>query len=206
MVQHFDVNKLQTVGDAIPLIGHVAGNPVLREGTFSVSENGILVYQSGSTTTSGDELLWLDRAGKQIGKTGTPGEYGTASISPDGSKLAAATLKPNAIWIYDVARGIRTRLAFELAVSGQPEWSPAGFEAREPPCARQIVAKPKLPCANWVAWPGARKAGNVRQRRVQSLFQDQPFLPIANGWLTSRLNWDERKSTWCPSCTAAASG
>jgi len=138
MAQEFDGKKLRSLGDPRPLIERVAGNPILGKGTFSVSENGVLVYQSGSTLTSGDELLWLDRTGKQTAKTGTPGEYGTAAISPDGRKLAAATLEPSAIWVYDVVRGIRTRLTFEPAVIGQPEWTPDGksivfFSDREGP-------------------------------------------------------------------------
>ena len=135
MAQRFDASKLQIVDDAISLVEQVAGNPTLGGGTFSASENGILVYLMGSAFKGGNELLWLDRNGRQIGKTGSSGEYATTTISPDGSRLASAAMEPTGIWVYDVTRGTRTRLTFDVGlsvdfcgdcVSGQPAWSPDG--------------------------------------------------------------------------------
>lgn len=127
MAQPFDQNKLEVSGDAVPLVaeaGAVASGS--NRSLFSASNNGILVYRTGSETAGGNALLWFDRNGKQIAETGAPGRYGTVSVSPDGTKLVAATLEPNSIWVYDIARGTRTRVTFHASVNGQPSWSPDG--------------------------------------------------------------------------------
>ncbi|HXT86354.1 MAG TPA: protein kinase, partial [Verrucomicrobiae bacterium] len=127
MAQHFDARKLEVNGDAVPLIGEAgAVASGSNRSLFSASNNGILVYRTGSETAGGNALLWFDRNGKQIAQTGALGHYGTVTISPDGAKLAAATLDPNSIWVYDIARGTRTRITFHASVNGQPSWSPDG--------------------------------------------------------------------------------
>jgi len=126
MAQRFDTNRLQTTGDAVPIAENVAVDQNTGRAIFTVSENGILAYQVGNEAAGGNALVWFDRSGKQIAKTGDPGSYATISISPDGSKVAAATVEPNTIWVYDVARGTSTRITFSSTVNGQPSWSPDG--------------------------------------------------------------------------------
>ena len=126
MAQQFDAAKLRLAGDAMPVTEHVQADAATGRGIVSVSQNGNLVYEGGLAATGGNQLLWFDRAGKQIGQTGGPGDYATTSISPDGTKLAVANLGPNGIWVYDIARGTKTRLTFSAAVNGQPSWSPDG--------------------------------------------------------------------------------
>ena len=71
-----------------------------------------------------------DRSGKQIAETGTSGYFTAASLSPDGSRLAAEVGIPGAsgfnIWVSDLARGIPTRLTFSSVIDAAPAWSPDG--------------------------------------------------------------------------------
>ena len=60
LAQLFDAKKLQLAGDAVPLAAHDAVDSTMSRGNFSVSENGILVYASGSLSQA--RLLWFDRA------------------------------------------------------------------------------------------------------------------------------------------------
>jgi hypothetical protein len=46
---------------------------------FSVSSTGTLAYQPSDT---GSQLLWFDRAGRQLGVLGDPAEYGDVELSP----------------------------------------------------------------------------------------------------------------------------
>ncbi|HEV2314253.1 MAG TPA: protein kinase, partial [Candidatus Acidoferrales bacterium] len=126
MAQRFDPAKLQLTGDAMPVTEHVQADAATGRGIVSASQNGYLVYEGGNATSGKNQLLWFDRAGKQIAETGEPGDYATTSLSPDGTKLAVATLGSIGIWTYDIARGTKTRLTFSAAVSGQPSWSPDG--------------------------------------------------------------------------------
>ncbi len=130
MAQRFDADAVHLIGDAVPVIEHAASDPIIWRETLSASEHGMLVYRSQSRFGENLRLLWFDRTGKQVGETGTAGNYGTLSLSPDGSKLAIARVAPGAsnldIWLYDLARGMPTRLTFSSEGAGQPCWSPDG--------------------------------------------------------------------------------
>ena len=128
MAQRFDADRLRLIGEATPLAGHALVNTAENGGIFTVSENRLLVYQAGNATGGNGQLLWFDRSGKQIGETGTPGDFFTPSLSPGGRRLAVAILSnaTNAnVWVFDLARGIKTRLTFSLDDVG-PVWSPDG--------------------------------------------------------------------------------
>jgi eukaryotic-like serine/threonine-protein kinase len=128
MAQRFDAGRLRLIGEAMPLAERAEVNDIWK-GIFTVSENGILAYEVGNTSGSA-QLLWFDRSGKQIGETGTPGDYSEVSLSPDGSKLAITAAEPvtrnRDIWVYDLARGIKTRLTFSADLNVAPSWSPDG--------------------------------------------------------------------------------
>jgi Tol biopolymer transport system component len=131
MAQRFDVASQRLIGQAAPLAEDAAVNANVYRGVFTVSGNGILSYQTGGSIGQNAELLWFDRSGKQMGETGAIGALYTPSISPDGRKLAVRVTAPGAatvnnIWIYDLARGVKTRLTFSSDNEGDPEWSPDG--------------------------------------------------------------------------------
>jgi Tol biopolymer transport system component len=88
-----------------------------------------LVYQTGAGVT-GSQLTWFDRAGKQIGVVGEPAAYGDVGLSPDGKWATVSIANPGGgtrdIWVYDVARGLRTRFTSDPAVEQNSVWSPDG--------------------------------------------------------------------------------
>ncbi len=131
VAQRFNAATLRLAGPAMPLAGHVEVNRPLMLGLFGVSSNGILAYRAGDSHGEIAKLLWFDRSGKQIGETGAPGDYSAPSLSPDGRKLAVEQITPGAtgghdIWVYDLARGVGTRLTFSASVNDEPAWSPDG--------------------------------------------------------------------------------
>jgi Tol biopolymer transport system component len=137
MAQPFDVKKLAFTGEAVPVAEHVLSIGAQRRGVFSVSTNGMLVYQSGVAGGT-QQLVWLDRAGKRLGTLGDPGDMSNVMLSPDGKRALVCQLDPGTrtfdLWLYDVARGLRTRFTFENARTIMPAvWSPDGsviaFEA-----------------------------------------------------------------------------
>ncbi|HYL64091.1 MAG TPA: hypothetical protein VE077_15870, partial [Candidatus Methylomirabilis sp.] len=129
MAQQFDAESLRLTGASVPLTSQTLANPILRNGIFSASDNGVLVYETGESATA-NQILWLDRTGKALGTTGPPGEYAGPQISPDGHRLAISLTTlgvPNFdIWVYDILRGRSTRLTFNLAADVAPAWSPDG--------------------------------------------------------------------------------
>ncbi|HEY4838758.1 MAG TPA: hypothetical protein VIH72_09130, partial [Candidatus Acidoferrales bacterium] len=120
--QAFDAGSLQLKGEAMPIIPQ-AITEVRGPGRYSVSENGILVWQSNWTREY--QLLWFDREGKQIGSVGPVMEVTSGQephLSPDGKRLVIK--RDNNIWVIDLARdtGIRLTSVF----SQLPLWTPDG--------------------------------------------------------------------------------
>ena len=72
------------------------------------------------------QLVWLDRSGKQLSTVGEPADIGNMQFSPDRKRVAAWLSGPDDIWIFDVDRGLRTRFTFGPAKDDSPVWSPDG--------------------------------------------------------------------------------
>ena len=128
MAQPFDAERLTTTGEAVPVAEQVQG--VLnsgRVGAFSVSETGLLAYRERAGA-SGGILTWSDRSGKQGRAVGDAGPLNEFRFSPDGQRVAVAVQDRAGfdVWIYDVSRGLRTRLTFDKASDRNPVWSPDG--------------------------------------------------------------------------------
>ncbi len=129
MAQAFDADALELRGDPFPVAQQVQFVPGLLWSNFAVSNNGVLAYQSGAIE-SGVQLIWYDRAGKKTRSLPEGGFYNQPRLAPDGKRLAAMYIDPATrnldIWVYDLARGTRTRLTFDPAADNFPVWSPDG--------------------------------------------------------------------------------
>jgi Tol biopolymer transport system component len=122
MAMPFDVKRLEPAGSAVPLAEMVD--------TFSVSENGVLVYRTGSVGGFGKQLTWYDRSGKQKQPLGKMAGYFTLRLSPDEKRLAVQiydTQTLGDIWVFDLTRAIPTRLTFDPSNDHHPVWSPDGI-------------------------------------------------------------------------------
>ena len=96
MAQPFDVERLELTGDAVPIAERVIiGGQSGTAGGFSVSETGVLAYQTGSAEVGGSavvstQLVWFDRSGKQIGALGDQARSGDLELAPDGRRVAVS--------------------------------------------------------------------------------------------------------------------
>jgi len=129
MAQPFNPVRLQFTGDAFPVAEQLQYDGAFSRAVFSASETGILAYHSGDAVI-GAKLLWLDRNGKPTSQLGDQAVMFDVRLSPDAKSLAInisdPRLGPPDIWIYDVARGLRTRFTFDPSNDGLPVWSPDG--------------------------------------------------------------------------------
>jgi len=128
VVQPFNAAAEKITGDPKTLVEHIAEVGMNHEFDFSVSETGVLAYQTGDPNS---ELVWFDRSGKKLGTIGEPRNYGMVSLSPDGQSIAASLMDSDGrvadIWLLDLKRdNIATRLTFEPSMEGDPVWSPDG--------------------------------------------------------------------------------
>jgi serine/threonine protein kinase len=130
MAQPFDVRRFGLAGDAFPIAEQIQlSGGASFYGVFSVSENGVLAYQTG-TAIPGSQLVWFDRSGKQIGALGDSAAYGDLELSPD-RKRASVSVPDQAgkgrdIWLSEMTRGVRTRFTFGPADQLVSIWSPDG--------------------------------------------------------------------------------
>ena len=129
MAQRFDSARLGMTGDPEAVANKVGDLLISRRALVSASQNGILGYWTNGTSGGGFQLLWFDRNGKQVGSTGVPtGLTVSPRISPDGKQLAVQVARAGGydIWIFDLARGVRTRFTFNPADNLAPVWAPDG--------------------------------------------------------------------------------
>ncbi|HEY1271534.1 MAG TPA: protein kinase, partial [Terriglobales bacterium] len=129
MAQKFDLSNGTLSGDPTPLVGRVRYDSGIWRAIFTASENGVLVYEPESATQSegASDLVWFDRAGKELGRLGEHTLSRGMQISPDGKRVAVAIGDRRAeIWVYDLARGTKTRLTFDDAGHFMPSWSADG--------------------------------------------------------------------------------
>ena len=132
VAQPFDPSSGRLSGAPQPLVNKVRADSGVWRILFTTSQNGRMVYQTGSSEASGSQLVWKDRSGKEIGVVGPHAAYMDPAISPDGKRVAVSYGDPNReIWVFDTERGTQTRLTF-FQTSGsagaklQPSWSPDG--------------------------------------------------------------------------------
>src|SRR5918999_919260 len=125
----FNADRLELTGEAVPVvkqIGFTLGN---ARAHFSVSETGTLLYRT-NTAAADTQLVWFDRAGKQLDTVGAAGRYSDIRLSPDGKRVAFQRLDPEKgasdVWVMELARGTTSRLTFDPANDGDAVWSPDG--------------------------------------------------------------------------------
>ena len=126
MAQRFDARRVDLAGEAFPIAEGVGAT--FQKGFFSASSAGALAYRTGASAAGGNQLIWFDRTGKNLGTVWDRGQYSTISLSPDGNRVAVERTDQSNIdvWVFDLTRNTPTRLTFDLNRDGWPTWSPDG--------------------------------------------------------------------------------
>jgi Tol biopolymer transport system component len=119
MAQTFDLGRKQVVGEPAAIAeGLETGGG--GNSTFSVSTNGVLVYQEGLSSIR-TRLAWFDRSGKASGTVASDANYGDLTLSHD-ARQAAVTIASSAnrqntssgdVWLFDLVRNVPSRFTFE---------------------------------------------------------------------------------------------
>ena len=114
----FSLDTLRATGEAFPISENGRGPTVAADQT--------LVYLDGSGQR---QLVWLDRHGEKTRESGVfQEEIRYPALSPD-ERLVAVTAAEGSnedVWVYDVTRGVKTRLSTDPGGDWRPVWSPAG--------------------------------------------------------------------------------
>jgi Tol biopolymer transport system component/DNA-binding winged helix-turn-helix (wHTH) protein len=128
LAQPFDAKRLLLIGEPSPIVQNVLFFRPTASASFSVSDNGVLVYQAGAPLS---ELRWYDRAGNVTGTAGGPVPFsGPLRLSPDGRNVVADVWSPDFgnrdIWLFSQDGKEKRRLTVPTAQHIRPIWSPDG--------------------------------------------------------------------------------
>jgi len=143
LAQPFDVERLQVTGDAVPLASNVGVFQPTAAADFSVSTNGVLVYQP---LRNDARVTWVDRAGRELERIGPDGQSVVyVRASPDGRKAAASVHNPEKgaaeIWVYDTRSKVNRVVVPGPGIVDKPVWSQDGTRLLY---SRGLGAGPKL--------------------------------------------------------------
>jgi Tol biopolymer transport system component len=129
MARPFDAAKMEFTGDASSIAENVLVDQHFGGAMFSVSENGILLYQQGKPF-NGYSLQVLDREGKTLADLNEGAMYFYPLFAPDGKRVAYHAPDPQTgktdVYVWDIGAGNRSRLTFNSAYNRTPVWSPDG--------------------------------------------------------------------------------
>lgn len=93
----------------------------------SAAEDGLLIYGSGAIGT--EQLVWLDRSGKNVGLAADNLARTAARLSPQGDRAVLQIESGSGtadMFVLDLARGVLTRLTFGPVSNSSAHWSPDG--------------------------------------------------------------------------------
>jgi Tol biopolymer transport system component len=138
LAQRFNSVTATISGDPIPIAEPVRYFQPTGAGTFSVSQGGVLTYQSHIER---GRLVWLDRSGRETGSVGDDSGYARARLSPDGRRVLFTRVQmriANAqVWSYEIDRNVEQRVTSSQYTALNPVWLPDGrgflFSGRIPP-------------------------------------------------------------------------
>jgi eukaryotic-like serine/threonine-protein kinase len=206
--QRFDLARLELSGPAIPVARNIQYDTFFDIGTFTVSENGTLVYGRAGTGVD-SELTWMDRSGRTISVLGDPRHFEDQSISPDGKRVAVGVKEASArekIWIYDVDRGTRIPVVSEESGSAlyRAVWSPDGTRV----AYRDTVGKTSGVLVHASDGSGADEPIGAREEgvvTVQDWSPDGQRLAVTLTKFRGSQNWNDTLQVWQVS-TGAKSG
>ena len=132
LAQPFDVTSARVKGEPFPIVEGVKYLNPTGNAAFSVSQNGVLAYQTRAHVS---RLVWFDRSGEERGQVGESGEYGGLRLSTDTQRVVVSMADPRSslglhdLWILELGRNTSTRFTTDIEgddVEWWPIWSPDG--------------------------------------------------------------------------------
>jgi eukaryotic-like serine/threonine-protein kinase len=127
VAQGFDPARLELSGSPTVVADSIGMTTAGRVG-MSVSDSGILVYSPGRGSSDAFQIVWTDRAGKQLESSPQlAAAQPSVELSPNGKYLAFESNRGSPgtdVWIYDLERDVQSKLTTDPGDDQVPIWSP----------------------------------------------------------------------------------
>jgi serine/threonine protein kinase/Tol biopolymer transport system component len=119
----FDPRRLELQGSPVRVLPQLV-TTVNGSGQFAVAKDGTLVYADSVPTVASQDLVWVDRTGKETPLGAPTREYLEARLSPDGTRVAVDIADQDRdIWVWDRERRVLTRVTADPANDAAPVWT-----------------------------------------------------------------------------------
>jgi len=127
LAQRLDLKRFALIGEPTAILTEIQFQPQVRRAVYAVSDNGMLVAQTGSGFAH-SQPLWFDRKGNATGAVGKPDVYGNLSIAANGRSVAVDKTDMSSlntdVWTYELQGEGGKRLTFDPAFDVVPIWNP----------------------------------------------------------------------------------
>ena len=124
----FDVEKLRATSSQFPVLEGIEADPTHGSAQYDIAETGLFAYLPAVADLRPFSIVRVDKDQRSENLWQEPGVFGTPKLSPDGGRLALGVLRDGNwdIWVYDLERGVATRITFGAGYDADPVWSPDG--------------------------------------------------------------------------------
>jgi dipeptidyl aminopeptidase/acylaminoacyl peptidase len=129
VAMHVDLDRgVISGGNGVRVADPVGFDATWNRAALAASPVGIIAYRHALAVPR--RLVWIDRSGVERGTVGPVDESAPANpeISRDGRRAAISRIvgSNTDVWLFDLARGVPSRVTFDDAVDFFPVWSPDG--------------------------------------------------------------------------------
>ena len=206
MAQRFDVDRLQLVGDAVPVAENARFGPFDAAGPSRPPTMDAWLH--GSPLDQVTQLRWFDRQGKELGHLAAPGGYGRFDLAPDEKTVAVEIFDPlldtSDIWLMDTTRGVTSRFTLDAGSERFPLWSRDGrnilFSSprhNDPPAFFRKIIQWRRSQRSWCSNRDQHTGDRHFQRRYARLRHPQPQDSVGSVGHASEVRSRRRTSGRC---------
>jgi Tol biopolymer transport system component len=132
VAQAFDPKIARLAGDVLPIAEGVSITSNASYAPVTASDNGVLLYATGSGQGGARQFAWRDRSGTLTTLIGSAGPVFSPALSPDGRKLvfmrnsSLGASSSADLWVRDLAHNTETRFTTDPSINNTPFWSRNG--------------------------------------------------------------------------------
>ena len=119
----FDLRRLEVNGSPVRVLPQLV-TTVNGSAQFALATDGTLVYADSVPTVASQDLVWVDRTGKETPLGAPTREYLNVRLSPDGARVAVNIAgQDQDIWMWNMEREVLTRVTADPANDAAPVWT-----------------------------------------------------------------------------------